>query len=100
VKFEITITETFEHNGHTYTEIRCTEGVDEPDIIRKIIPGVGSYGSERKPITTGPYPKELSWWAEYNPSGRPGKAVERIDGLYARTSALNWLLAPSRGGVQ
>jgi hypothetical protein len=29
VSFEIT--ETFENQGRTYTEIRCTEGVDEPD---------------------------------------------------------------------
>jgi hypothetical protein len=98
VSFEIT--ETFEHQGRTYTEIRCTEGVDEPDIIWKIIPGIGSYGSERKPIEAGPYTREITWWAEYNPSGRHGRTVERIDGLWRRTSALNWLLAPSREGAQ
>lgn len=91
------VTETFEHQGRTYTEIRTQH---DPDTVTKTIPGIGSYGSERKPIAAGPYTREITWWAEYNPSGRPGRAVERIDGLWRRTSALNWLLAPSRGGAQ
>jgi hypothetical protein len=97
VRFEII--ETFEHEGRTYTEIR-TEGVDGPDTMTKTIPGVGSYGSERKPVAAGPYTREITWWAEYNPSGRRGRAIERTDGLWRRTSALNWLLAPNRGGAR
>ena len=56
--------------------IRCTEGVDEPDIIRKIIPGVGSYGSERKPIAAGPYAREITW-STNNPAN---KLTPRLQG--------------------
>lgn len=77
--------------GQRY-DVQRTDGAAPGTVVERF-PGIGLVGSDR-PWRGSTWAKSLRWWAAVNPTGEPGKALERAEGFTSRRAAVAWLLGP------